>query len=106
MKLHDGERNMFNESFEELRGKVLEEMREKDERLLKHFFGIINYKGIVVYKNDLSGKIFRIWTDQPCILIGKGGKNVEILKEILKEEFNHDYTIDFKEIKGRMLIIL
>lgn len=51
-------------------------------------------------------KIFRIWTDEQGILIGKAGKNVEILKEILREEFGYDYTIEFEEIKGKMLVIL
>lgn len=30
---------MFDESFEEFRGKILEEMEEKNERIMKHFFG-------------------------------------------------------------------
>lgn len=92
--------------FEEYRGKILEEMEEKNERVLKHFFFRIGYKGIVGYKNHLSEKIFTVWTDRPGILIGKGGQNVEILKESLKEEFDYDYTIEFKEIKGKMLVVL
>lgn len=58
------------------------------------------------YENDLGKKVFKIWTDRPGILIGKAGRNVEILKEILKEEFDYDYTIEFKEIKGKMLVII
>ena len=92
--------------FEELRGQVLEEMAERNERVLKHFFWRINYKGIVGYENKLGEKIFVIYTNKPGILIGKGGANVEILKEILKKEFDYDYTIEFKEIKGKMLVIL
>ena len=87
--------------FEEFRGKVLEEMSEKNERVLKHFFWRINYKGIVGCENSLGERVFTVWTDRPCILIGKGGQNVEILKEILKEEFDYDYEIKFKEIKGK-----
>lgn len=93
-------------NFEEFRGIVLEEQAEKNERVLKHFFWRINYKGIVGYENNLGEKIFTIWTDRPGILIGKGGQNVEILKEILKEEFSYDYKIEFKKIKGKMLAIL
>lgn len=92
--------------FEEFRGMILEEQAEKNERVLKHFFRRIDYKGIVGYENDLGRKVFKVWSDRPGILIGKGGKNVEILKEILKEEFDYDYTIEFKEIKGKMLAIL
>ena len=95
---------MFDENFEEFRGKVLEEMVEKNERVLKHFFFRINYKGIVGYKN--SGRLFTVWTDRPSIIIGKGGQNINILKEILKEEFGYDYEIDIKEIKGEMLVIV
>ena len=92
--------------FEEYRGKILEEQAEKNERVLKHFFWRINYKGIVGYKNELSKGLFTVWTDRPGILIGKGGQNVEVLKEILKEEFDRDYEVDFKEIKGKMLVVL
>lgn len=92
--------------FEELRGEVLEEMDERNERVLKHFFFRIGNKGIVGYENKLGKKKFIVWTDKPGILIGKGGKNVDILKEELKKEFNRDYDVEFKEIKGKMLVIL
>lgn len=92
--------------FEELREKVLEEMAEKNERVLKHFFFRIGYKGIVGYENNLGKNIFTVWTDRPGILIGKGGQNVEVLKAVLKEEFDRDYDVEFKEIKGKMLVVL
>ena len=92
--------------FEEFIGKALEEMSERNERVLKHFFFRIGYKGIVGYENDLGKKVFTIWTNELGILIGKDGQNVEILKEILKEEFDYDYEIKFKEIKGKMLVIV
>lgn len=97
---------MFDENFERYRGESLERISEKNERVLKYFFWEINYKGIVGYENDLGKKIFKVYTDRPGILIGKGGKNVDILKDILKKEFNYDYTIEFKAIKGKMLVIL
>ena len=92
--------------FEELIGKALEEMSERNERVMKNFFYKIGHKGIVGYENDLGKKVFTVWTDKPGILIGKGGQNVEILKEILKEEFDCDYEIEFKEIKAKMLVIV
>lgn len=92
--------------FEEELGKIMEEHAEANERVLRHFFWRINYKGIVGYENKLGERKFIVYTDIPGILIGKGGQNVEILKEILKEEFDRDYTIEFKEIRGKMLIIL
>lgn len=98
---------MFDsDNFEKFRGKVLEEMTERNERVVRNFFWRINYKGIVGYENDLGRKEFTLWTDKPGILIGKGGQNVEILKEILKEEFEYDYEIKFKEIKGKMMVVL
>lgn len=92
--------------FEEIIGKALEEMSERNERVIKNFFYRIGYKGIVGYENDLGKNVFTIWTDNPGILIGKGGQNVWILKDILKEEFDYDYEIKFKEIKGKMLVIV
>ena len=85
---------------------ALEEMSERNERVMKNFFYRIGHKGIVGYENDLGKKVFTIWTDKPGILIGKDGQNVEILKEILKEEFDYDYEIKFKEIKAKMLVIM
>lgn len=79
---------------------------EVNERVMKNFFYTIGYKGIVGYDNNYLRKIFTVWTDKPGILIGKGGKNVDILKEILKEEFDCDYEIKFKEIKAKMLVII
>ena len=92
--------------FEEVIGKALETMSERNERVMKNFFYSIGYKGFVGYENDLRKKVFTVWTNKPGILIGKGGKNVCILKEILKEEFDYDYEIKFKEIKGEMLLIV
>ena len=92
--------------FEELIAEALEEMSERNERVMKNFFYRIGYKGIVGYENDLGKNVFTIWTDKPGILIGKGGQNVWILKDILKEEFGYDYEIKFKEIKGKMLVIV
>lgn len=92
--------------FEEFRGKVLEEMEEINTRVLKQFFFRIGYKGIVGYENNLGKKVFTVWTDKPGILIGKGGQNITILKEILKEEFEKDYDVEFKEIKGKMMVIM
>ena len=90
----------------EMRGKILNEIEEQNERVMKHFFWRIGYKGIVGYENNLGNKIFTVWTDKPGILIGKGGNNIVVLKEILKKEFDYDYKIEFKEIKGKMLVIV
>ena len=59
--------------FEGVIGKALEEMSERNERVMKNFFYRIEHKGIVGYENDLGNKVFTIWTDKPGILIGKGG---------------------------------
>ena len=84
---------MYDESFEEFRGKVLEEMEERNQRVLKSFFWRINYKGIVGYENK-PGKTFTVWTDRPGILIGYKGENVKILKEILNLlEYLHIFNV-------------
>ena len=92
--------------FEDFIREALEEMSERNERVMKNFFYRIGHKGIVGYENALGKKVFTIWTDKPGILIGKGGNNVCILKDILKEEFDYDYEIKFKEINGKMLVIV
>lgn len=91
---------------EEFIGKSLEKVSERNERVMKNFFHRIGHKGIVGYENDLGKKVFTVWADKPGVLIGKGGQNVWILKDVLKEEFGCDYEIKFKEIKGKMLVIV
>ena len=44
--------------FEERVAKALEEMSERNERVMKNFFYRIGYKGIVGYENDLGKKVF------------------------------------------------
>ena len=83
--------------------KALENMPERNERVMKNFFYRIGHKGIVGYKNDLETKVFTVYTDEPRIFIGKG--QVRILKDILKEEFDYDYEIEVKVIEGKMLVI-
>ena len=91
--------------FEYLVEDTLKEISEKNEKVLKNFFYTIGHKGIVGYENDLRKKVFTVWSNKPGILIGKGGQNVKILKKILKEEFDYDYEIEFKEIQYKMLDI-
>ena len=69
--------------FEGFIEKALEEMSKRNEMVMKNFFYRIGYKGIVGYENDLRKKVFTVWTDKPGILIGKGGQNIKILKEIV-----------------------
>lgn len=97
---------MWNEGFDALRDSIYLENDERNERVLKQFFYRIGYRGIVGYENSYQKKEFVVWTDKPGIIIGKGGQNLEILKEILKEEFGYDYSINLKEIKGKLKVIL
>jgi ribosomal protein S3 len=60
----------------------------------------------VGYDNDLSKHELTIYTTKCGIMIGKAGKCIGAVREVLKEEFNHDYEIKFVEIKGKIVNIL
>lgn len=90
--------------FEEFIGKALEEMLERNERVMKNFFQRIGHKGIVGYENDLGKKVFTVGTDKPGILIGKGGQNVWILKELLAKEIRSYFIVRVKELRGKFVV--
>ena len=65
----------------------------------------IDYKFTVAYYNDIGKNEFTLYTNKPGILIGKYGKNLDILKTILFEEYGKIYSIKIKEINGDFLTV-
>lgn len=82
----------------DLREECLNYAKKRNEAILAEWFSRIKFKGTVGYYNDY--RTFTIYTKYPGLLIGKCGCNIDILKSILKREFNNDYEIKFVEVRG------
>lgn len=79
--------------------------KEIQEKPLTQFLNEMDMHDIFYYEyTDMNRKLL-IYTKHPGIWIGFRGKGVERLKEILKENFEHDVIVDFKELKGNFLSI-
>ena len=52
------------------------------------------------YNNDLFRNKLTIYTKYPGMFIGFHGKYNDLLKELMKKEFLHDYEIEYIEVKG------
>lgn len=87
-------------SFEQIRDEALRYVSEKNKSILEEWCKQIGYNRPIGYHNDLVG-VMVIYAEYPGLLIGKAGKNVDLLKNKLAEEFhNMDYVVEFKEIRG------
>lgn len=95
----------MSNNFEQFRGESLEYMDNLNRTLLEKWCKEIGCKYPIGYYNNLSDRKMVIYTERPGAMIGYHGKNVNLLKELLKEEFLHEYTIEFVEIRGKIINI-
>lgn len=79
---------------------ITKHANNKNREVLEKWCRAIKYKHPIGYYNDLGEYKMVIYTEHPGIMIGKAGVYVDLLKEILRREFYHDYTIEFVEIRG------
>lgn len=92
--------------FQRFKSECLESMNNKYRTVLENWCKQIGYKYPIAYsrnyKNTENGidKILKIFTKHPGIMIGKAGKNVDLLKEMLDKEFISGYAIEFVEVRG------
>jgi ribosomal protein S3 len=96
---------MYDDSFEEMRGEALNYMANKNKDIIENWCKECGMTEPVGYYNDLSKHELTIYTTRCGIMVGKAGKHVYAVKEVLKEEFNHDYEIKFVEIRGNIVNI-
>lgn len=68
--------------------------------IIKEYTNILNYITKVEVSKSKKGVTILIESHRPGLLIGKGGKNINELKEFLFKEFNRkDIYVDLKECK-------
>lgn len=96
---------MFDDSFEELRSEALNYCANKNKVIIENWCKGCGMNEPVGYYNDLSKHELTIYTTRPGVMIGKAGKDINNVKEVLKEEFGHDYDIKFVEIRGHIVNI-
>ena len=88
----------------EFRKDSIDYMNNVHESALKHYLEEINVKDTFAYTYDYCNNKFIIYTCRPGVWIGKGGKGVDRLKEILANEVAENCGVDFKEVRGRFVI--
>lgn len=87
----------------EIREYAYRTTKEIQEKPLIQFLKEIDMHDNFFYEYTNINRKLIIYTKHPGIWIGSKGKAVERLKEILKENFEHDVIVDFKELKGNFL---
>ena len=88
------------EEFQEFREEALRHTREREEGLLNKWLSTINFNEPVGYHYKYSEREIELYTTRPGILIGKQGVHIFKFKDMLKEEFGHEWKVKFVEIRG------
>lgn len=89
--------------WQEIRGNILEEIREIQEKPLRQYLTERNINDNFFYEYENINRELTIFTNRPGIWIGRGGEGVNRLKEILSKQFDHEVEVSFMEIKGRFM---
>lgn len=74
------------------------------EKILKSWCKDCNISNIA-YEFRIYNKTLIIHTTSPGIMIGYKGKIIKKYKRMLFEEYGEEFTIEFKEVRGKFLYI-
>lgn len=90
------------DSYMTMREDAIRYFNDQFKHIFDEAFGTIKSDFIFMFdhryaSNDKNGRL-DIYTNRPGVLIGVAGKNIEKLKELLKEEFRHDYDVQIHEV--------
>lgn len=77
----------FSEQFQKIFDEAFEDIKQDFILMFDHHYG----------QTEKNGELI-IYTNRPGALIGVAGKNIDKLKELLKEEFKHDYDVKIHEV--------
>ena len=91
---------MDENNFQIMRAEALEFWNNTNRTLLEDFCKEIGYNYPIGYYNDTSKRTLTIYAKYPGTIIGKAGKNVELLESKLKEVFGKEYSVKFEEVRG------
>lgn len=84
---------------------VYNEAKEKERNIFAKFLSEINFHDTFAYSFNYRTNICTIHSSFPGVWIGLHGKNVMILKRILREETSRDWDIDIIEVRGNFVSI-
>ena len=84
---------------------IYNEAKEKERNIFAKFLSEINFHDIFAYSFNYRTNICTIHSSFPGVWIGLYGKNVMILKRILREETSRDWDIDIIEVRGNFVSI-
>lgn len=90
-------------SWQEVREDAYAYMKNIKENPIKKFMKEIGFNDNIIYEYQDNYHLLIIHTKYPGIWIGKAGSGVKRLKEILKEEWEHDVSVNFVEVRGNFL---
>ena len=102
---------MYDEDteFEYFREEAHKYAREREDRVMSRWLKELcgdKFDEPIGYHFDRFKSTATIYTTRPGVLIGRGGRGVDILKSILKDEFefSRDWKVSFVEIRGGFYI--
>ena len=79
-------------------------MREFEQGIINDWRKAINHKQPLGYWYDYRSRKLVLHTDTPGQCIGKGGANIETLKNLLSERLIGNWTVEFVEINGGFVV--
>lgn len=87
MTMREEAHRVFNDRFKYIFDEAFGDIKDDFIFMFDHHYA----------KEDKNGEVI-IYTNRPGVLIGVAGKNIDKLKELLKEEFKHDYDVKIQEV--------
>jgi hypothetical protein len=79
-------------------------MCETEKKTIKSWLDQINCHEPVGYWYNYGARTLVLYTDRPGQLIGKHGKDIEILREKLMKQMIGNWTIELVEIHGGFVV--
>lgn len=75
-----------------------------EKETIKNWLDKIGFKDPVGYWYNYGARNLVLYTNKPGQLIGKHGKDIDILRDILMKQMVGNWTIELVEIKGGFVV--
>lgn len=75
-------------------------VRGKEQEIMKSWLDEIGYVKTIGYSRSAYDQEITLIAEHPGQLIGKNGRNIAILKDMLHKEFTGEYSVKFVEVRG------
>lgn len=94
------EEQVWNDYMEDMIDEANNYIRKKERKIIEKWLEEIGCYEMVGHSRKAWNREITLVSKHPGMLIGKSGKNIEILKEMLREEFGGNYSVKFVEVWG------